>query len=111
MIQRIMLYIIIMLCGVFLGRSGKLSRKILEKLDLLQLVCLLFLLFAMGISMGTNAEVMSSFSKIGLKSVIFSVFTISFSVLAVFLFNRLMQRGTSGGTKNTVELSEKEGSQ
>lgn len=89
MFQRIMLYIALMLCGVFLGRSGKLSKKILEKLDLLQLVCLLFLLFAMGVSMGTNVEVMSSFSVIGVKAIIFSMFTIAFSVMAVWLFNRL----------------------
>lgn len=92
MFQRIILYIAIMLCGVFFGRSGKLSKKIMDRLDFIQLICLLFLLFAMGVNMGTNKEVMSSFSKIGLRSIIFSIFTISFSILMVFLFNQLWKR-------------------
>ena len=54
MVFRILLYVSLMFVGVLVGRSGKLSSKILNKLDLIQLICLLFLLFAMGISMGTN---------------------------------------------------------
>lgn len=92
MLFRILLYISLMFVGVLIGRSGKLSFKILNKLDLLQLICLLFLLYAMGISMGTNEKVMTSFSSIGFKAAIFAIFSIVFSVLFVFVFNKIMNK-------------------
>lgn len=94
MFFRISLYISLMFVGVLIGRSGKLSNKILNKLDLIQLICLLFLLFAMGISMGTNEKVMTSFSSIGLKAAIFAIFSIVFSVLFVFIFNKIISKVT-----------------
>ncbi len=81
--------------GLLLGRSGKLSKRLMSKLDLIQFICLLFLLFAMGISMGTDEKVMSSFSTLGLKSAVFAGFTISFSILFVFIFNRFLLSGSS----------------
>lgn len=90
MVFRILLYVSLMFVGVLVGRSGKLSSKILNKLDLIQLICLLFLLFAMGISMGTNEKVMSSFSTIGLKSAAFAVLSIIFSVFFVLIFNKVL---------------------
>lgn len=101
MFLRIFLYLGLMCCGVLVGRSGKLGKKIMQRLDLIQTVCLLFLLFAMGLSMGMDEKVMSAFSSLGFRSFVFSVFTISFSVLAVFLFNRLWKG---------VEKPRKEGS-
>ncbi len=99
MLFRILLYVLLMFFGVLFGRSGKLSPKILNKLDLIQLICLLFLLFAMGISMGTNEKVMTSFSTIGLKSAVFAVFSIAFSVVFVFVFNKAFKFMFSGKNK------------
>ena len=101
MVFRILLYVSLMFVGVLVGRSGKLSSKILNKLDLIQLICLLFLLFAMGISMGTNEKVMSSFSNIGLKSEAFAVFSIIFSVFFVLIFNKILTLTFS--SKNDVQ--------
>ena len=101
MVFRILLYVSLMFVVVLVGRSGKLRSKILNKLDLIQLICLLFLLFAMGISMGTNEKVMSSFSTIGLKSAAFAVFSIIFSVFFVLIFNKLLTLTFS--SKNDVQ--------
>ena len=46
----------------------------------------------MGISMGTNEKVMTSFSSIGLKASIFALFSIVFSVLFVFVFNKIFSK-------------------
>lgn len=100
MLQRIILYIGLMVCGIVVGKSGKLRKQILERLDVIQLICLLFLLFAMGISMGTNPEVMSSFSTIGFKSILFSIFTITFSIIMVFIFNQITSKLFSGKIKD-----------
>lgn len=89
MFLRIFLYLGLMCCGVFVGRSGKLGKRVLQRLDSIQTVCLLFLLFAMGMSMGMDEKVMSSFSTLGFRSFVFSASAISCSVLAVFVFNRL----------------------
>ncbi|MFC4803467.1 LysO family transporter [Filifactor villosus] len=92
---KILMYIGIMAVGVLFARSGKIHKKIFEEMEKIQLVCLLFLLFVMGCSVGANKEVMRSFPSLGLKSVAVSVFTISFSILFVFVFNRLFQLGKS----------------
>lgn len=106
---RILIYIVLMGCGVLLGRSGKLSKKLLERLDFIQLICLLFLLFAMGFSMGTDQRVMSSFSSLGLRSLFFSIFTIGFSILAVFLFNVFWSRRGKSETAESGEGMERGG--
>lgn len=91
MLFKIALYIGIMAVGVFFSRNGKIPQKVFKEIDRIQMVCLLFLLFVMGVSVGVNKQVMQSFPKLGLQSVIFSVFTISFSVLFVFLFQRVFE--------------------
>lgn len=91
MLFKIALYIGIMVVGVFFSRSGKIPQKVFKEMDRIQMVCLLFLLFVMGVSVGVNKQVMQSFPKLGFQSVIFSVFTISFSVLFVFLFQRVFE--------------------
>lgn len=94
-----------MMVGLILGRSGKLSKRLMDKLDLIQFICLLFLLFAMGISMGTDEKVMSSISALGFRSAVFAIFTISFSILFVFMFNRFVL--SRWDTKNSISKKNK----
>lgn len=103
-----LLYIVLMTIGLLLGRSGKLSKRLMNKLDLIQFVCLLFLLFAMGISMGTDEKVMKSFSSLGFRSAVFAAFTISFSVLFVFIFNKFILSGLDKNN-NVMKKNNKKG--
>ena len=89
MLFRMACYLFMMGSGIALGRSGKVSKRLMERLDKFQLLCLLFLLFVMGINVGTNQEIMDSFGNIGKESALFALFTIGFSVLFVFLFNKI----------------------
>ncbi len=89
MLFRMACYLFMMGSGIALGRSGKVSKRLMERLDKFQLLCLLFLLFVMGINVGTNQEIMDSFLYIGKESALFALFTIGFSVLFVFLFNKI----------------------
>ena len=99
-----------MIIGLLLGRSGKLSKRLMSKLDLIQFICLLFLLFAMGISMGTDEKVMSSFSSLGFRSAVFAIFTISFSILFVFIFNKfLLSRLDTNNNRKKNNIKNKKG--
>lgn len=90
MILRILLYISLMLLGFIVGRKGNLGKALIKKLDSIQLVCLLFLLFIMGVSMGIDPNVMSSFSFLGFKGIIFASFSIIFSVFFIFIMNKIL---------------------
>lgn len=82
---RLILYLGILLIGGFIGYKGLINKKVFDRLDIIQTCCLLFLLFVMGIKMGTDDNVIASFFKLGYQAIIISVFSIFFSVLLVKL--------------------------
>lgn len=63
--MRLLLYLSILLIGGIIGYKGILSDKITSKVNLIQIICLLVLLFTMGIRMGADKKILSSFMKIG----------------------------------------------
>ena len=81
----IFLYLVILILGVFIGKKKLLKGFIMEKLDSIQNFALMLLLFIMGISIGIDKEVVSSFASIGMKAVVLSIFSVAFSVLGVKL--------------------------
>jgi predicted tellurium resistance membrane protein TerC len=89
---RLLLYIGVILLGAFISYKGKISEKILDKLNIIQTLCLLFLLFIMGIKIGIDEKVISSFFNIGFKAIIMSIFTVGFSILFVFIVSKLFIR-------------------
>lgn len=80
---RLALYLGILLLGGIIGYTDKVSKKLESNLNTIQNVCLLFLLFVMGITIGINDEVISNLLSIGLKAGIISLFTVSFSIIFV----------------------------
>ncbi|MTI67961.1 MAG: lysine exporter LysO family protein [Firmicutes bacterium] len=82
---RLILYLSILLLGAILGYKDLISKKILSRLNTLQSISLLFLLFIMGIRIGVDEKVINSFLKLGFQAIIISVFSIFFSVLFVKL--------------------------
>lgn len=81
---RLSLYLSFIVIGGIVGRKFKLSKKFHSTLSLIQSVCLLSLLFTMGIKIGLDNDVLGSFFNIGFKAVLISVFSIVFSILGVF---------------------------
>lgn len=82
---RLILYLGILIIGGFFGFKGFGGKKLDSKLSIIQTVCLLFLLFVMGLRMGLDEKVVSSFFELGFQAIIISIFTISFSILFVKL--------------------------
>ncbi|WMM23261.1 LysO family transporter [Tissierella sp. MB52-C2] len=88
--MRLILYLGILVLGGFVGYKDKISEKLEANLDTIQSICLLFLLFVMGITIGINEEVMTNLFSIGLKAFIISIFTILFSIVFVYIIKRFI---------------------
>lgn len=90
MLVTLLKYLGILVLGGIIGYRFKLSPKIEIRLNTIQTICLLFLLFVMGITIGINDEVISNLFTIGLKSAIISVFTVGFSILFVHFVKKFI---------------------
>ena len=76
----ILIYVCIILFGVFLVRKKLFPEKLLKKVSLLQSLSLYLLLGAMGYKLISNLHIL------GVKALIISVFAIVFSIFFVKLF-------------------------
>ncbi len=86
--MRIIFYVLIISLGATLGYREILSKKLLSKLDVIQYICLLLLLFIMGVKIGINKELVFSFHRLGLNAFIISSLSIGFSILGVKLVSK-----------------------
>ena len=91
--MRILLYLTMLLIGIFIGYKEITHQKLLQGLDKFQMAALVLLLFIMGVRIGADEQVMDAIDIIGLKGLIFAVISIFFSVLFVFIYIRLTNRG------------------
>lgn len=87
---RLFLYLGILVLGGIIGYKDKVSNKLQANLSTIQNICLLFILFVMGITIGINNEVISNLLSIGFKAGIISIFTVVFSILFVYLIKRFI---------------------
>ncbi len=86
--MRIFLYISIIFLGAWLSAKGKLKENFIAKLSHFQYASLLILLFVMGMSIGVNEQVISSFYRLGYQALILALSSIVFSILFVRLVSR-----------------------
>ncbi|HEY8364778.1 MAG TPA: LysO family transporter [Haloplasmataceae bacterium] len=87
-----MWFIYISLClGIIIGAKIKLSEKSKKILDILTNIGIFTLLFVMGISIGINKEIISDIEKVGIVALIYTLLTVIFSVLIVYLFSFLLR--------------------
>lgn len=98
--MRIILYILIIWLGAYLGFKDKLPNKIVVHLSKLQYWSLLFLLFVMGINIGINDKVINTFYQLGYQALVLSFFSIIMSVLGVRLISRFVKTKDIGSEKS-----------
>lgn len=84
----LLLYLIIISLGIFIGNKKLLKEPIMKKLDSIQTLSILLLLFIMGINIGMDREVIFSFATIGGQALVLATFSIIFSVLAVKMVSK-----------------------
>lgn len=101
MVQTVMLYLVILIVGALVGRFANLPKKISDMVGSVQFLCLLVLLFLMGANLGLDENVLKNVGTMGIDASIFSIFTISFSVLGIYVYKKLFM-------KNVDELLNKE---
>ena len=93
MTTRLLMYLGVILIGALIGAKGKINEKLSSRLGDIQTIFLLLLLFIMGIKIGMDDTVVSSFFSIGFSAFVISIFTVSFSILGVFLIRGLLKVG------------------
>ncbi|WP_199872915.1 LysO family transporter [Inediibacterium massiliense] len=108
MVTRLLLYLFILGIGALIGFKGHLSEKLTSKLNFIQNLCLLFLLFIMGIRIGVDEKVLSSFFKLGYQALIMSVFAVLFSILCVKLVKGYVIKGVASQKNHKVKTMKKE---
>ena len=72
-----------------IGYKGVLQEKGLRMNGRLQTAFLLLLIFCMGVSIGRNGEILRNLPLLGGKALLFAVFAILGSTLAVYFLSRL----------------------
>ena len=75
--------------GFLIGYKGVLQEKGLRMNGRLQTAFLLLLIFCMGVSIGRNGEILRNLPLLGGKALLFTVFAILGSTLAVYFLSRL----------------------
>ena len=93
MTTRLLMYLGVILIGALIGAKGKINEKLSSRLGDIQTVFLLLLLFIMGIKIGMDDTVVSSFFSISYSALFISIFTLSFSILGVFLISGFLKGG------------------
>lgn len=95
--MRLLLYLLILILGVFIGYKEIGLRKIKGRINVIQNWCLIFLLFVMGVKIGVDKKVINSFFELGFQAIVISLFSIFFSVLLVKLVKNYVQKGVKKG--------------
>ena len=87
----ILLYLIILTIGIFIGNKGSknlLNEFMIKSLNRIQTFSILLLLFIIGISIGMDEDVIISFITIGKQALILAVFSVIFSILGVKIISK-----------------------
>lgn len=92
MAVKLLLYMLLLSIGLILGRKGIFGEKVYESLDLLQMICLMLLLFMMGINLGANKKIVESIATIGFKGITYGLSTVIFSIIFVNIYARFIYR-------------------
>ncbi len=88
---RLVLYLSLLSIGAIIGNKGKISKNIDKNLSRIQTICLLFLLFVMGITIGINDKIISNLFSIGFKAAIISIFTVLLSIISVYIIRKIFR--------------------
>lgn len=83
----------VLVAGVLTGMLVRVIAKYIKLVQNLQQVGVLALLFAMGVGIGGNKELLSKIQLMGVKSVVFAVLTTAFSIAFVYLATRIFGKG------------------
>ncbi|EYE88997.1 hypothetical protein Q428_04985 [Fervidicella metallireducens AeB] len=87
------LIIVSLFLGVVIGILNFIPQKYIKYNSKFQQIGVVLLLFSMGASIGSNKRILNNFSQIGLKSIVFAVFTSIFSIIIVYIVSLKLMGG------------------
>ncbi|HHV45520.1 MAG TPA: lysine exporter LysO family protein [Tissierellia bacterium] len=87
---RLIIYFLILFLGFIIGHKDKINDGLYRKINILQNVCLYVLLFIMGIRIGLDDSVISSFLSIGYMAVVITLITLIVTIGIVRLLSKLI---------------------
>lgn len=96
MFSRLILYLGMLAIGVFIGFKEISHEKILDKIDKLQMLALVILLFVMGIRIGADEMVVNSIGQLGVQALVITIFIVAFSILFVWILRKLGRLSRKG---------------
>ncbi|MDW7672617.1 MAG: LysO family transporter [Bacillota bacterium] len=86
----IILYLTVLGIGIFLGSRSLLRSSSMNWIGWLLNASLFILIFLMGVNIGLDETVLTSFSTIGFQALVLVLFIITFSILGVKLVARFV---------------------
>lgn len=96
----LLLYMTLMLIGIFIGSKKLSPEKEYKWLNKLQFLALMVLITALGIQIGADDKVVSSLKEIGLSAFIVTIFAMGGSLLCVWLVRKWMKLDREGAKKD-----------
>lgn len=94
--------LIIMAVGIIFGI--KIFPKKLDKINSkVQIISISILIFCMGVSLGGRESFIRELSELGIKSLIYSLIPIIFSVIAVYILTKLFMEEKKKHNDNDID--------
>ncbi|PKM49053.1 MAG: DUF340 domain-containing protein [Firmicutes bacterium HGW-Firmicutes-7] len=93
---RLVLYLSILAIGIFIGYKEISHKKLLARLNHLQMGALIALLFVMGIRIGADQSVVNVLGTLGIQAFVLASFSVLTSVLAVYIIRKVMHFNKKG---------------
>ena len=81
--------LILLIGGILIGRLLSRQRKVIQTFDRLTTWAIYLLLFLLGISIGSNHEIISNLGSLGIKALIIAGFSVAGSILLSMIIYRL----------------------
>ena len=93
--------LILLSLGILLGRILRTKPRSLKLIDRITMGSIYLLLFILGISIGSNKEIVSNLSRLGVTAIIITAFALAGSIVLSIVVNRIFFRSskTSDGEK------------
>lgn len=87
---RLLVYFGVLSLGFLFGHKDRINTELHRKLNIIENACLYILLFIMGIRIGLDDSVISSFLFIGYKAVVITLITLIVTIGIVNLISRFI---------------------
>lgn len=102
-LQSLAIYIGVITLGIFVGSRQCIRERNMAWTGPVQTIALILLIGCLGVSIGSNEDVVSSLGTIGVSAFIVTITSILGSILAVFVVRKFLKLDREGRSKKGDE--------